>query len=410
MPSLIEECTSALRQKTHFWLIDGETTLRHKNLYPFQNDKLPVMCNFAEHMNYPTLLGFESGNRSILLPCKEGWFKAKGIGIPEGISQPIFRNNNIYTYHLSAEERMCHTSILWGFMEKEEAESEVFGNDIAESIGMPAFLVGGGCYNNVNYSSFSDTQELFAYLHKKDDSETLDKRYNETSRKTEAFCTFSIVPSDLRVDEILYGFMLPYIEQAVDMKNCKDYIRWLGSNCAQNLRILHDNGILHGTYFVPKWSGGSMSHRVIHSNAYTGNHVISETKTWIVDYDLARLVEEESKSSFDDEIESLTYLQNPLMYGEYYKSNSLKNEFRETLANEFREGVSQGYQNDLYEVEDKFKREMLRKLTRIKKTMWNLFELPSGLTRARDYLEYVITKKKISKEDFKKEVEYSLDQ
>ena len=137
--------------------------------------------------------------------------------------------------------------------------------------------------------------------------------------------------------------------------------------------------------------------------------VIGEIRTWIVDFDLARFAEVGNTSSFDDEVESLTYLQNPLMYGEYYKSNSLKNEFRETLANEFREGVSQGYQNDLFEVEDKFKREMLRRLTSIKRTMWKLFELPSGLTRARDYIEYVITKKKISKEELKKEVEYLLD-
>jgi len=402
MPSLVEECTATLRQRTICWLIEGKITLPNEREYPFPRDKLPIMCRFAEEHDYPSLTGYESGNRSILIPSDGGWFKAKAIGIPEGISQPVYHDHKIFTYHLDAEERMCHISLLWGFMEKDEADSEMLGSEVAKAIGMPIFLVGRGLYNNINYISFRDTQDLFTYLENESRGEDILKKFLENSTRTEAFCTFYVIPSDLRVDEILYGLIFPKAEQVVDFDDCKAYVKWLGSSCAHNLRKLHDHDILHGTYFVPKWFNESRYQRVIHSNAYTGNHVVGETETWIVDYDLARPVEPGNKSDLDDEVESLIYLQNPLFYGEVYKENPLRNDFREELASEFKEGVNLGYGNDIFSIESKLKRRMLMMLTQTKKAMWELYDLPAGLTRARDYIEYVITKKKISGEEFRR--------
>lgn len=402
MHSLVKECTAILRQRTRYWLIEGKTTLLSEKKYPFPRDKLPIMCKFNKIQDYPSFTGYESGNRSILMPSDGKWFKAKAIGIPEGISQPVYHDHKIFTYHLDAEERMCHISLLWGFMEKDEADSEILGNEIAKAIDMPIFLVGRGLYSSINYISFRDTQDLFTYLKNESSEEDILKKFLENSTRTEAFCIFYIVPSDLRVDEILYGLIFPRAGRIVDRDDCKAYVKWLGSSCANNLRKVHDQGILHGTYNVPKWFNESRYQRIIHSNAYTGNHVVGETETWIVDYDLARQAEPDNKSDFDDEIEALIYLQNPLFYGKGYMKNSLRNDFREELAREFKEGVNIGYGNDVFQIESKLKRRMLKILTQTKKAMWELYNLPTALTRARDYIEYVIMKKKISEEEFKR--------
>jgi hypothetical protein len=287
-------------------------------------------------------------------------------------------------------------------MENDEAESEKFGNCIIKKINLPSFFLGTGYYSNINYTTFEDTQNMFKNLEKTIDEQDILEKFFKDSKKTQGICGFYDVPSDLRVDEILYGLMFPMVEEIVDSKNCEDYVEWLGLSCANNLRILHDNNILHGTYFVPKWTNDSEYKRVIHSNAYTGNHVIGEEETWIVDFDLTRYAEGEKKSKFDDEIESLIYLQNPLIYGEFYRNNSLRNSFRERLANKFIQGINHGYNKDIFDIENNLKKDMLKKLTHIKKKMWTLYELPKGLTRARDYIEYVIAKKNLSRKEFQK--------
>lgn len=264
-------------RKVPFRLVGGTTKLIDPSLYPFIADEVPILCDMREGQAQGQE-AYTSGLRSIVLPGAGGsWFKAKAIGIPSGLSRPFYHDGWICTYHLS-EAYIGTGRLIWGFSTVEEAENEISWMAEARELGLPTVkFVGMGFYNRVRVIDVKNRVELFETLNSTP-KDALLERFRDSGRAMDAACVFTSQPTDVRVDEILYGFLHPLIHEVMDKRDCKGFLRWMGSSCGCNLRMHHDAGLLHGT--VPR-GGGFMT------NSHTANHLVDESGTYTTDYHMA---------------------------------------------------------------------------------------------------------------------------
>ena len=418
-------------EKVKFYLIEGEVKLVDGAKYPFDKSKIPVQCKI---INEKTEInrGFTSGNRSIVFKLGNEWFKAKAIGIPSGISQPIYLDKCLMTYYLY-RAFIGSGRLIWGFMTIDEAEQELSWMMRARELKLPATKpIGIGIYHNVKIIKFPNRHRLFVFLRKMS-SKDLIKIFKESGEKSDAACFFCEEPSDIRVDEILYGLLFPKIEYIIELNDCKDYLRWLGSSCAYNLRLHHDNNIIHGTTFV---EGGVMT------NSHFANHIISYDKTWMTDYHMTTEARgRHGKRLKIEEYYCLWHVMNPLpaaeamararrrrisllelpqvqfetqpyyrfyfwedlmkIYAGMYSPANVYEELTEALI----EGIEYGYnRRKVLEIEKKLKREMLVKLIVLKHALWELYGLPLGMQRGIGVVREVMRLKKLGEDEVKKKV------
>jgi hypothetical protein len=394
MGSSSDALIDALRGKTKVWLLDNDPEY-FKDSSLFDEGKSPIMCDFEEKLELPTFEAYESGNRSILFKHNNKWCKAKGIGIPTGVSRPIYLNGKIFTHQLYNDPGMCHETILWGFMQGSEYECELYGSRKAEELGQNIEIIGSSIYENVYYLRLKDRIELFKKLKgmKKGD---LIKNYEKESVKTKAYSAYYYVPSDIRVGELLFTFMFPEVTQLMDPALIVDYVKWLGSYSGGLLKEFHDSGNLHGTWVGPQYT--SLGVLDIHSNSYTGNYIVDDERLTMCDFDLSKPIEDASMR--DIEKWALINIENPLHYaGSFNQRDALyqgiakKNRFREELAEIFENSVKSGYDGEPFEVERKTRKEMLQRVTKAKIMLWDHYGLPKSLTGQIDYIDYVISKK-----------------
>jgi len=290
-----------LREKISFYLFFGETNFEDSFFYPFDNNFIPILAMSVDDEERYAGTAYESGNRSIVLKQKNGWFKAKGIGIPTGLLRPFLWKECIYSYHLYDEIKMGDGDVLWGFLKPCEAFNEFENQKFAATIGLPSPLpIGTGTFSNFFTIKVKDRSNLIRLLKKKTQKAIL-QTFIEKSEETISCCVFSRIFSDIRVDEILYAFIFSGIEKLFNDVDCKDYIKWLGSSCGWNLRMFHDQDLLHGTI---KLRNG------FNTNSYLGNHTISEEKTSILDFDLTSKVKNEADKMI--EFKCLNEVMNPL--------------------------------------------------------------------------------------------------
>ena len=401
----VERLLSLLRgRKVSFHLVEGSTRLVDPSHYPFKADEVPIQCILAE-ASIPSIETYTSGLRSIVQPSTgDLWFKAKAIGIPTGDSRPIYADGRIYTYYLF-DTYIGTSQLIWGLSTIDEAENEISRIVEARENGLPAPKpIGIGFYNNVRVLDFKDRVELFRML-ESTPREALLKRFKESSRPVEAACVFMAQPTDVRVDEILYGFLHPRIRQILDPRDCKDFLKWLGSSCGFNLRMHHDAGLLHGT--MPK-RGGFMT------NSHTANHLVDEKGTYTTDYHMA--YSSKDKDLKKAEVFFLASVMNPLqgadeaarkafeqhrplpfmlspedLYSQiigyhddrWFKPKSLQEKFTEA----FLDGVEYGYnRRRTRSVEAKLRREALLKTAAAKKELFRLLGLPESMQRGVKYV------------------------
>lgn len=417
--------------KVEFNLVKGKLILDDKLLYPFNEDEIPIQCQFIdkeENCKY----AYTSGNRSIIISLKDNVvFKAKGIGIPTGNSRPIYTKNQIYTYFLN-QAYIGSGQLIWGFLTIEEAENEYNWMKKAYKLNLPATKpIGYGIYENIKTITFKDRFELFSFLKSKSVPEILDAfKSNVQSRK--AACFFAIEPSDIRVDEILYALLFPKIEEIIDVKECKDYLRWLGSSCAYNLKLHHNYNIIHGT--ILRGLG-------LMTNSHLANHIVDFEKTWMTDYHMTyRPNSKEADRIKMEEYYCLWHVMNPLpaaiqmikarrrktlfnlpeihmemepypafqtweetmqLYAGIYRPENIYEEFTEALI----DGIEYGYNREkVLQVERKLKREMLIKLAIIKHELWKLYGLPEGMQRGVEVIRSLMKIKEINNEEINRRI------
>jgi len=404
-----EELVKKLRgPKVPFLLVDAETKLLDRGKYPFPEGKAPVQCIVMDPQ-LEKLEAYTSGNRSIILPHGESWFKAKAVGIPSGVSRPILNKGCMYSYFLS-NDRIGSGTLIWGFSQIEEAENELrWMQKICDFAPSPK-PVGMGIFRNLSVKEFKDRPELFEYL-KHIDANRLLEEFASGSRLMEAASVYSLQSTDIRVDEILYGFISPELSNELDKEDCKDYLKWLGSSCGKNLRLLHDNGILHGSLLR---YGGVMT------NSHVGNHLVSEDSTWITDFHMCQPVSD--KRFRQIELECLTYIMNPLVSAErigkgrfeqravpmaYALSEPLTpnhvskyvEDFRpssigEDLSVAFIDGIEHGYfRHKVTYVEASLRSEVLEKVAELKRRLWRVLSLPEGMQRGHAVVHELMARK-----------------
>ena len=228
-----EEIILRLRGRTEYFKVEGETLLLNPQKYPFSRGNLPVLCDMEGEKPSSAYI---SGNRSIILPEEDLWFKAKAIGIPFGISRPFYREGKLFSYFLS-EANIGSGRLIWGFLTIKEAENELRWMRKAREMELPSTEpIGIGIYRNVFVIELKNRKELFSYLNRTS-REILKRRFFNESRRVEAACFFCLEPTDVRVDEVLYAFSFPRVDELLGKEDCKDYLRWLGSSCGYNLRL-----------------------------------------------------------------------------------------------------------------------------------------------------------------------------
>jgi len=391
-------------RKVNFHLVGGSTSLVDPSLYPFRTNEVPVLFYRVDGQG-EALDGYTSGLRSIVRPgVGDHWFKAKAIGIPSGSSRPICADGNIYTYYLS-EVYIGTGRLIWGFSTVDEAENEISRMVEARELGLPAVKpVGLGYYSNVKVLDYRDRIELFKML----DStprDSLLERFRGSSRPVEAACVFTNQPTDVRTDEILYGFLHPLVHEVLDLRDCRNFLGWLGSCCGLNLRMHHDAGILHGT--IPRY-GGFMT------NSHTANHLVDEEGTYTADYhmtyrsqdrDLKRIevfflaslmnplprAEEAAGEAFRQDRPLLFELPDendfPLSYGKYQDQFFRPKSQCEKFTEAFVDGVAHGYnRRKVRRVEAKLRREALLKAAACKKDLFRLLGFPEGMERGSEHV------------------------
>lgn len=404
-----EELVKKLRgPKVPFFLVDAETRLPDPGNYPFPDGKVPVQCILMD----PQLERFEaytSGNRSIILPHGECWFKAKAVGIPSGVSQPILNKGHMYSYFLS-NDCIGSGTLIWGFSQIEEAENELRWMQKIYDFAPSPKPVGIGIFRNLSVKEFKDRNELFEYL-KHADANRLLEEFASCSRLMDAASVYSLQPTDIRVDEILYGFISPELSNELDKEDCRDYLKWLGSSCGKNLRLLHDNGILHGSLLR---YGGVMT------NSHVGNHMVNEDSTWITDFHMCQPVSDKRFKQI--ELECLTYVMNPLESAErigkgrfepqafpmaYALSEPLTpnhvsqyvEDFRprsigEDLSVAFIDGIEYGYfRHKVTHIETSLRSEVLGKVAELKRRLWRMLSLPEGMQRGHAVVRELMARK-----------------
>jgi hypothetical protein len=370
---------------------------------PFDENEVPIMCDFIHNSDYPTREAYESGNRSIILEREDGWFKAKGIGIPSGVSKPVYDEGRIFTYLLYDEPNMCHKTILWGFMQEQEYRSEFYGAMKAEQLGQRLKLLGSTQFDNTYFIKMRNRNELFEELHKTN-RDTLLQRYKEKGELMKAYSVYTLVPSDIRVGELFYVLMFPRITELIDPQLIREYIEWIGSSCGHLLKTFHDSGSLHGT-----WVGNratSLGLKDVHSNSYTGNYLIDDIGLTMCDFDLAKPIEDETLKQVEKW--ALVHVENPLYYaGSYMPQDPLvqgiakKNPFREELVAIFEKAVDLGYEDKPGDLEKSLKRSMLELLVKAKLLMWKQYNLPEDLVGNIYYIDYQISNTKIDEKKFR---------
>lgn len=374
MVSFLEECIQRIRERANYFLIEGDTHLFEKSKYPFEMNFIPVMCRLVgDHRSGEQ--AFQSCNRSITFPFKGGWFKCKAIGIPCGISQPLLVEDKIYTYNLMDDPTVGFDVVIWGF--HDDPNNEVKWMRTAKECGLPApEPVGWAEYNNLFALEVHNKEELFNLL-KRLDKGNLIKRMIDNSKRVKGGCIFCIEGSDIRVDEVLSAFSYPFIDRILDFEECYSYVKWLGFSCGYNLKLHHENGLLHGSRRRPSglWQESLMT------NSYVGNHVLGETRTWMTDYDMTSKID--SRFEVKQEIESLIYLMNPLLplKNSKYKI-TFNNLFLQRLASSFEKGVKLGYSKDLFDIESKLKKRMLKRATEIHEEIWRALGLQKAYVRS----------------------------
>jgi len=382
--------------KVPFFLTNAETRLLDRGDYPFPDGKAPVQCRLVG-VELEKFEAYTSGNRSIILPHGKGWFKAKAIGIPHGVSQPILKGDRLHSYFLLSD-RIGSGTLIWGFSQLEEAENELRWMRRIHELAPSPEPVGIGVFRNVCVKDFKDRIDLFEYL-KGCDTECLLEDIARGGRSIDAASVYSLQPTDIRVDEVLYGFISPELRRVVDIQDCKDYLKWLGSSCGKNLRLLHDNNILHGS--ILRYGG-------VMTNSHVANHLVDENDTWITDFHMSQPVSDERFKEI--ELECLTYVMNPLESAERIARARFKpktspimyalsevpasyhvfihlEDIRPTSAGEdlttaFIDGVEYGYfRRKVMQIETSIRRELLEKAVELKLKLWNLLGLPEGMQR-----------------------------
>ena len=406
-----EEMVQKLRgSRVPFFLVDAEVRLVSAGDYPFPSGKAPVQCCVVGD-ELQRFEAYTSGNRSIVLPYERNWFKAKSIGIPCGVSQPILKGERLYSYFLT-EDRIGSGTLIWGFSQVDEAENEFKWMQKINDIVSSPKPVGIGYFRNLSVKEFKNRVDLFGYLQNADRESVL-REFARNSQMTEAASVYSLQPTDVRVDEILYGFISPELRKVVNVRDCKDYLKWLGSSCGQNLRLLHDNNILHGT--IPRYGG-------VMTNSHVGNHLVSEDATWITDLHMAQPITD--KRFKEIELECLTYVMNPLKSAERigrarFKAITspmtyplfgipLSNDFiwqsqlesqrpidmGEDLTVAFIDGVEYGYfRRKVTYVERTLRQEFLEKTVELKHELWKILGLPEGMQRGVTAVHQLMVRK-----------------
>jgi len=399
MEHTVKKYTRILRNKTNYWLIENDSNFSKEHINPFGRDRAPIMCDFLGEHDFPSFTSYESGNRSILLMRDGQLLKAKGIGIPTGISRPKYEDGKIYTFQLIDDPDMCHKSILWGFMQEEEFNCELYGAEIARELGQKIELIGTTSYTDVYYTRFKDRVKLFDELHKKK-PEKIIRDLKRSRESTTAHSVFYTVPSDIRVGELFYTLMFPEITDLIDPQMIRGYVNWLGSQCGNLLKQFHDSGSLHGTWVGNKAT--SLGLKDIHSNSYTGNYLVDDECLTMCDFDLSKPIEKESEKEIEKW--ALKHVENPLYYaGSYTPDDALrqriakKNAFREEMAALFEKAVDSGYDEEPTDLESGLKREVLGLIVRAKKLLWDLYGLPKDLVGHIYYIDQVVSKTEIDK-------------
>ena len=420
----VERLLSLLRgRKVVFHLVEGSTSLVDPSLYPFKTNEVPIQCILTEGQ-IPSIEAYTSGDRSIVQPSAgDLWFKAKAIGIPTGISRPIYADGRIYTYYLS-DTYIGTGKLIWGLSTVDEAENEISKIVEASELGLPAPKpIGIGLYENIRVIDFRDRVELFRML-EKIPREVLIKRFKDSSRSIKAACMFMAQPTDVRVDEILYGFLHPCIDQVLEPRDCKDFLKWLGSSCGLNLRRHHDAGLLHGT--IPK-RGGFMT------NSHISNHLVDERGTYTTDYHMVYRSKDKDLKRL--EVFFLASVMNPLpraneaatkAFGQYrplvyglsvedvssqlvryhedlfFRPENLQEEFTDA----FLSGVEDGYnRRRIIYVETKLRREALLKAAASKKELFRLLGLPEGMQRGERYVSMQLARRSFTDVELKASLE-----
>ncbi len=411
-----EEFIHKLRgPKVECYRMEGETKLLEPSKYPFNKDVLPVLCNAIDVKTEP-LSAYISGYRSLVFPSNGNWFKAKAIGIPFGNSRPILKEGNLFTFFLT-NANLGSGRLVWGFSKVEEAQNEISWMKKAKELDLRTTEpIGIGIYRNVFVINVKDRKELFSLLNRTSFDDLL-RKFLKESRRVECACVFCMEPTDIRVDEVLYAFSFPGIEKILGKKDCKDYLKWLGSSCGYNLRLHHDNGIMHGTI---RAGPGFMT------NSHVANHLVREDGTWMTDYHMAGKAKDEVVKRV--EVFCLCHVMNPLPHAEViarsrfaredypnfefyelllspsYEAMASLGEIgmgmpRAELTEAFIDGVQLGYyRRRIYEIDSGLKKEMLKKSILIKEKVWNILKLPKRMQRGIEYFHRALRFRKITEE------------
>jgi len=414
----VERLLSLLRGKAPLHLVPGATRLLEPLLYPFKADEVPLMCNFGQ-ADKPGVEAYTSGFRSAILPARGWWLKAKAIGIPTGGSRPFLVEDKICTYWLG-DVNIGSGRLIWGFSTLEEAENELRRTAEAREAGCPAPKpVGIGLYGGVTVIDLRDRVELFQML-ASTPRESLLERFRLSGRTVEAACVFMAQPTDVRVDEVLYGFLHPAVEKLLHNRDCRDFLRWLGSSCGSNLRAHHDAGLLHGT--VQKGEGYM-------TNSHTANHLVDEEGTYTTDYHMA--YSSGDRALRETEVYFLASQMNPLpgaaeaagkelepskpliyempfdqgsiiptgQFGDRFFSPRTR---QEEYTEAFLDGVVYGYnRRKVRHVEARLRREALLAAAACKRELFRLLKLPEGMERGADQVAMRLAAHKFTEEELK---------
>ena len=414
----VERLLSLLRGKAALRVVPGATRLLEPSLYPFKADEVPIMCDFGQ-ADTTGVEAYSSGFRAAVLPARGGWLKAKAIGIPTGSSRPFWAGDKICTYWLG-DVNIGSGRLIWGFSTLEEAENELRRTAEAKEAGCPAPKpVGIGLYGGVTVIDLRDRVELFQML-ASTPRESLLERFRLSGRTVEAACVFMAQPTDVRVDEVLYGFLHPAVEKLLPNRDCRDFLRWLGSSCGSNLRAHHNAGLLHGT--VQK-GGGYMT------SSHTANHLVDEEGTYTTDYHMA--YRSGDRALRETEVYFLASQMNPLpgaaeaagkelepskpliyempfdagsiiptgQFGERFFSPRTR---QEEYTEAFLDGVVYGYnRRKVRHVEAELRREALLVAAACKRELFRLIKLPDGMERGADQVAMRLATHKFTEEELK---------
>jgi hypothetical protein len=414
----VERLLSLLRGRTTVHLVRGATRLLEPSLYPFKADEVPLMGDLGR-ADLGGIDAYTSGFRSVVLPASGGWLKAKAIGIPAGSSRPFLVGDRICTYWLS-DVNIGAGRLIWGFSTVDEAENELRRTIEAREAGCPAPMpVGVGLYGGVTVIDLRDRMELFTLL-ASETRESLLERFRLSGRTVEATCVFMAQPTDVRVDEVLYGFLHPAVEDFIPHGDCRDFLRWLGSSCSSNLKAHHDAGLLHGTV---RKDGGFMT------NSHTANHLVDEEGTYTTDYHMA--YRSDDGTLRETEVYFLASQMNPLpraaeaagrelepakplIYemppdeGTIIPTGQFGGRFfspanrQEEYTGSFLDGVIYGYnRRRVRQVESRLRREALLAAAVCKRELFRLLQLPEGMERGTDQVAKRLATRRFTEEELR---------